>query len=607
MDKIVSFDIFDTLLIRQVYRPKDIFQMVADKIGVEDFKQHRIEAEINARKTSKLEDITYNQIYQNLPNNRLMLKAKEIELQLEAENLKVNPPMYELYKKYLAEGYKIIIASDMYLPTHFLASVLKNNGYNHFDKIYVSGDIGKCKGKTLFNHILSDLNVKPKDILHIGDNYSSDIMKPKSMGINVQYFPNNYDLSNGLSVFKEKKLINYYDEKNIGTSLLTKLLTKNENSNSAVNYKLGYMLGIVFYNFTKWVIKNSNDNNIFFLSRDGYLPYRIATEIFNHKKSHYIYASRRALMLCKLNLNVGISAPENKEMFDALRFLRYSKVSELIEFIGLNPNNFNDKAIEAGFNGVDDSIIPFKDNLQDINKKIWKFLELIQDDIYEYIKNVQMPNARQYFDKLNMEENDSLVDIGYFGKCQWAIEEIVQKKLNGLYFETYDFPHITKKGMKQTGYLSTGKNISCGSGAVLETFFTSNECSIRSYANGEPVFEDNTLEEKTIKTINNQLKGIFDFCKEWHAIKGQYNISDDIPRDIITRFLNEPTIEEIELFNSFDDFINGSPEFKTNLVNFDMEKINKGEIKYNFLENYWKRAYKKLLHHNGYGHLEKLL
>ena len=62
--KIVSFDIFDTLLKRNVGRPSDVFSVMeyanSDLMG---FKNARIFAEQEARKESQYEEVTLNEIY----------------------------------------------------------------------------------------------------------------------------------------------------------------------------------------------------------------------------------------------------------------------------------------------------------------------------------------------------------------------------------------------------------------------------------------------------------------------------------------------------------------------------------------------------------------
>ena len=57
--KYISFDIFDTLIKRNVEKPTDIFELIPKRYNKElkNFKEKRINAEHIARKQSKFEDV----------------------------------------------------------------------------------------------------------------------------------------------------------------------------------------------------------------------------------------------------------------------------------------------------------------------------------------------------------------------------------------------------------------------------------------------------------------------------------------------------------------------------------------------------------------------
>ena len=85
----VSFDIFDTLIKRNVNKPSDIFKLTAieyekeTNVKIPDFKKLRIEAEIKAREKTKEKEPNIDEIYDNIDivkthANRL----KQIEINL---------------------------------------------------------------------------------------------------------------------------------------------------------------------------------------------------------------------------------------------------------------------------------------------------------------------------------------------------------------------------------------------------------------------------------------------------------------------------------------------------------------------------------------------
>ena len=49
----ISFDVFDTLIKRNVGRPEDIFEIIEQSTNINSFKEKRINAEFRARSKSK--------------------------------------------------------------------------------------------------------------------------------------------------------------------------------------------------------------------------------------------------------------------------------------------------------------------------------------------------------------------------------------------------------------------------------------------------------------------------------------------------------------------------------------------------------------------------
>ncbi|MBQ8032646.1 MAG: hypothetical protein IJ266_01620 [Elusimicrobiaceae bacterium] len=87
---VISFDIFDTLLIRPYLRPTDLFVHLEKLNQLPGFAARRIAAETAARqKHENLEDINLDEIYAELSGQDTALK--EQELALERQTLQPNP------------------------------------------------------------------------------------------------------------------------------------------------------------------------------------------------------------------------------------------------------------------------------------------------------------------------------------------------------------------------------------------------------------------------------------------------------------------------------------------------------------------------------------
>jgi len=301
---IISFDIFDTLLLRPYICPTDLFEHLGKLNNIDNFKEIRIKAEKTARKVNyHKEDITIDDIYEQIPNNLKHMKDKEQNLELKV--LMPNFEMLDVFNYAIKQNKTVIITSDMYLHTEFLEKALQKNGFKGYNRLYVSSDVQKGKGKTLFNYILKDLQALPQDILHIGDNLSSDYNKPVSLGISGFYYKKVSDIFFSRNI---KAKIFWNDNKSFEASILLMSLAIFNHQNREISYwkRFGFEYGgPVCYWYLKWIekqITNKHIDDIIFVARDGYTLEKIF-KLFKIKniKTHYIYASRQLFINCCLD------------------------------------------------------------------------------------------------------------------------------------------------------------------------------------------------------------------------------------------------------------------------------------------------------------------
>lgn len=172
--QLISFDIFDTLLLRSVDKPTDVFIRIEEESGAKGFANARIQAERKARIVHKgNEDITLDQIYEEIDDSFSMYKSTE--LNAEEKYTYANEYIKQLYDYAHLIGKKTVICSDMYLPEVFLTELLQSKGFEGGDKIFVSSEFLRSKATgRLFRILSSDTGIVAKDILHIGDSFKSD-------------------------------------------------------------------------------------------------------------------------------------------------------------------------------------------------------------------------------------------------------------------------------------------------------------------------------------------------------------------------------------------------------------------------------------------------
>ena len=120
---VISFDIFDTLLLRPLLDPQDVWRMVEETSGAKDFAEARrtVDARTYAAATKRGGETTLDEAYALIPAWACM---KDKELAYEDQLLVPNPEVVALWRKAGELGKKRVIVSDMYLPAVFVKKLL---------------------------------------------------------------------------------------------------------------------------------------------------------------------------------------------------------------------------------------------------------------------------------------------------------------------------------------------------------------------------------------------------------------------------------------------------------------------------------------------------
>lgn len=277
-NKVVSFDIFDTLVLREVLNPTDIFRIVhikyeqIYKTPLEfDFYSERIRFENIARLNHKdQEDITLDDIYiemQKEYDKEICNKLKSLELQTEEEFIVINPFMKEIFDFAKNNNKEIFIISDMYLSAKFIEKILNKLGFSGYKKCYVSSEYKKTKAfRSLYKFVLNEQKIDPKYWIHIGDNKISDVKNAKICGLNAFYYEKILDRANDIQ--KKDYIVSY----SILTAIIiNKIYTKNLDywSEFGIKYCSKLYFGISFWLYNE--LKSKKQKSIHFLARDGYI------------------------------------------------------------------------------------------------------------------------------------------------------------------------------------------------------------------------------------------------------------------------------------------------------------------------------------------------
>lgn len=539
----VSFDIFDTLLKRDVLHPTDIFRLVGQQNQDALFAQKRIAAERNLRKDSGKEEITLDEIYDILGEK--YKPYKEQELALEKALLYQNPVLRPVYEYCINHGKKIIVVSDMYLPEQFLKDVLYRQGIK-FDFCFISSSYGvkKITGN-LFRTMLSEIKISPKEVIHIGDSARGDYMGAHNAVIKSILIP---------KIINRTKWVNLKNEKQ--QTAFNVFINNHLDTSRNLYYQLGYAyFGPVIFGFVRWLHNAVGDRKIFFFARDGHVVKKVYNALYPDAKTDYIYLSRRALSVPLLWMHSGWD-----EFFRYITVTRFFTVRILLERLGLDPNKYQRQVQRMQLSL--DSILQQKDFLQ--NEKLRLFYQSIRGDIVQNSRN-EFDCLAVYFKEKHFHGRIAVMDIGWNGSMQRYLEELMDTMGISISMEGYYFGMRRKvKNTQVYGYLYEPSKmhleprVSFMQG-LFESFFLSREGSTMRYSIQEgkavpvlcePEYNENDVEFLAFQDLQN---GAIQFCKEY-AKSAAANLTNYTAKEYcyaLLRFGTAPTLKEVDLFGDF--------------------------------------------------------
>lgn len=189
---VVSFDIFDTLLVRNVLYPEDIFDIVGEKckdiLPVDfNFPRQRILAE---RKLYLVGNPKMTVLYEEMScetglSREFLQALMETEIAEEKRQLHARKQLLSMAEQAYRSGKKVCCTSDMYLSKDFLKEILAREGYNFLDNIFVSCEYGVSKANGLYSILRREY--PDSQILHVGDNKDVDIVAAQRYGIDMVF------------------------------------------------------------------------------------------------------------------------------------------------------------------------------------------------------------------------------------------------------------------------------------------------------------------------------------------------------------------------------------------------------------------------------------
>lgn len=294
---VISFDVFDTLLLRPFAEPQDLFMIVGEKLNCVNFMSIRKKAEKEARSIAKVkgkQEVNIFDIYEiiELKTGIDTQLGVQVEFQTELEFCFANPYMKVVFEIVKSHNKKIIAISDTYFTKSMIEQLLENSGFCGFSDVFVSCENNANKRETqLFKIALQKLG-KDKRFVHVGENMKSDIKSAQELGISTKYYNNVHKTGNQYRADGMSELIGSTYSGIVNTHLHNGL------TQYSPYYEYGFIYGgLYILGYSKWIYEYAKQNNIdkvLFLSRDGDIYHKIFNYLFTDIKNEYVYWSRIA-------------------------------------------------------------------------------------------------------------------------------------------------------------------------------------------------------------------------------------------------------------------------------------------------------------------------
>ncbi len=493
---VISFDLFDTLIMRYTLFPTDVLEIVAKKlekrgIVISDFsaKRQTCERQLSRTGSPALETIYASMLNQYGIENISAKELAELEWETDYDLVLPRQELCDLVSECSAHySGEIYITSDTWYSKEQLKKMLAKCGISFYTDILASCEFDTGKKQNLFSELKR--RAGGRKCVHIGDNAAADIESAIRNGISACKIHSAEEFLERTAYFgMEGYLTRLSCRIKIGL-FAAKLWNspfqfESENRTIEVNraYEIGYLaFGPMIADFVIWFqeqVKSEGWNNIWFCARDGYLLKKMYDTLVGNENSTYFLTSRTAA------IRAGVRGEQDL-------YLHYSGELE--------------RQLWMQFGIQMDASQTKNKSLQDFKREILERGAVCRR------------NYLQYIGSLNIQAGDiAFFDFVSKGTSQMFLTQLVENHLKGIYFFQVRTGVPRFEDLDIISFYSDGENeksVLLEDFFVLEPILTSPDPSVLEFdQNGQPVYEVETRDEKERLCIQRVQDGVFDYFK----------------------------------------------------------------------------------------------
>ena len=478
----VSFDIFDTLFLRLLREPEDVFDLLGHRYDIANFRTLRQQAQQRAFQRmheAGNEEITLDGIYAcfdsvSVPASTL----RDAELDLELNVTVPNPRLIDVFKAALADK-PVVITSDMYLPRAFFDELFRRHGLQP-SGIFVSSERNATKRDrgALFDIVARELGVAPSRILHIGDNPLSDTTRAQERGFSTFHY---------VDTVAASRLAQSTPLASLGSGLPRVIPdAPTIGTFRDLGFRYGGPAAVGFLDWIASQARRDRIDRVLFVSRDGYVLERMAREMDGQGLPPFSYFKGSRVAFA--------TAAANESSFDELTDFFVAgahglRPIEVLERIGVTPpadSVMEDLGLGADVVVGDGNIGKVRGLLRACRADILRVCRRNRRGLFQYLVELGIrPGMRV-----------AIVDVGWNGTAQEMLELALQGLMDidvfGYYFCLNDSEQTRarEKAMRMNALLSRSSIDSArlakiyANRAAVELFFSAPHDAVIGYESG---------------------------------------------------------------------------------------------------------------------------
>lgn len=309
----ISSDVFDTALVRAVGRPADAFLLLGCRLrrlglwkaSPRDLLVHRARAEVDARALHPGNEPALEAIYELLARCPALVDPKAAmaeELAVERHLLTPERGHAELLRAARRDGLPVWFVSDTYLSSSFLREVLADVA-GPADRILASCEEGASKRTgQLLGRLPELIGAAATSIVHMGDDPVADVAMARDAGLRV------HRVAHPELTRYERALLAHTIATDGAASLLagSGRIVRTQHDTRLDAARLRVATGVaapLLVGFVAWVLRTARAagcEDVCFVSRDGQLLHAVAERLEARRAPedrvtlHYIHGGRRA-------------------------------------------------------------------------------------------------------------------------------------------------------------------------------------------------------------------------------------------------------------------------------------------------------------------------